>query len=127
MFLRPLISALSMGAIALGVIAPSAIAQSGSRSPNSRLPDGTLTMVMIDRAQLSNVQRTAFQRYLQTANLPPTKVGKRCQFYGKPDVWCLLLDQNVAQQVYNQLKRQREFGAAIEMKEVRRLAAPERT
>ncbi|MDX2228411.1 MAG: hypothetical protein NW220_02145 [Leptolyngbyaceae cyanobacterium bins.349] len=109
---------LSMAAIAL-TATPNALGQTERPTPN-----GTLKMVMVDQAQLSPNQRTAFQRYLQTANLPPTKVGNRCQFYGKPQVWCLLLDPSVAQQVYQQLKGQPVFGSATEIKEVRRLREP---
>lgn len=115
---QKLLAMLSLGAIALSSI-PSALAQSRVSANN-----GTLNMVMIDQAQLSSNQRSAFQRYLQTANLPATKVGNRCQYYGKPQVWCLLLDPSLAQQVYQKLKQQPVFGAATEIKEVRRLREP---
>lgn len=111
---QKLLAILSASAIVLGTMP--AVAQT-MRSANN----GTLKMVMIDQAQLSSNQRSAFQRFLQSANLPPTKVGNRCQYYGKPQVWCLLLDPGVAQQVYNQLRNQPAFGSAIEIKEVRRL------
>lgn len=116
-------SALSIGTIAFSALVSTAIAQPAPRSNN---PD-PLSMVMVDQAQLSDTQRNAFQRFLQTANFPRTKVGKRCQFYGKPDVWCLLLDKSMAQKVYNQLRQQREFGTAAALKEVRRLTSPERS
>jgi hypothetical protein len=84
-----------------------------------------LQMVMVDQAQLSATQRTEFQQYIQTANLPHTKVGKRCQYYGKPDVWCLILDAPVANQVVQQLSKQ-SFSSKVEVKPVRRLKAPEK-
>lgn len=105
---------------ALSTIAamPMAIAQ-----PAPPAKSGVLNMVMIDQAQLSTEQRQAFQQYLRTANLPPTKIGDRCQYYGRPQIWCLLLDPDRAQQVYQQLKDQPIFGTATEMKEVRPLRA----
>lgn len=108
----------SISAIVLTSVSPT-LAQTARPSGN-----GVLKMVMVDQAQLSTNQRSAFQRYLQTANLPSTKVGNRCQYYGKPQVWCLLLDPNIAQQVYQQLKSQPVFGSATEIKEVRRLREP---
>lgn len=119
--------ALSLGAIALSTFVPTFVqpettalhAQTRSRSGN-----GTLKMVMVDQSQLSPSQRSAFQQYLQVANFPRTKVGDRCQYFGKPQVWCLLLDPNVAQQVYQKLKGQPGFGSAAEIKEVRRLREP---
>ncbi|MBF2027824.1 MAG: hypothetical protein IGS48_13850 [Oscillatoriales cyanobacterium C42_A2020_001] len=122
-----LLHTLSLGAIALSTFVPTFIqpeatalhAQTRSRSGN-----GTLKMVMVDQSQLSPTQRSAFQQYLQTANFPRTKVGDRCQYFGKPQVWCLLLDPNVAQQVYQNLRGQPGFGAAAEIKEVRRLREP---
>jgi hypothetical protein len=112
---QKLLAMLSMGAMALTTASP-AIAQTMRSTSND-----TLKMVMVDQAQLSDNQRTAFQRYLQTANLPPTKIGNRCQYYGKPQVWCLLLDPSLAQQVYQKLRDQPVFGTATEIKEVRRL------
>jgi hypothetical protein len=112
--LQKLLAILSASAIVLGTMP--AVAQSARSASN-----GTLKMVMIDQAQLSSNQRSAFQRFLQSANLPRTKVGNRCQYYGKPQVWCVLLDPSVAQQVYNQLRNQPAFGSATEIKEVRRL------
>ena len=115
---QKLLAILSMGAIALSTI-PSALAQ--SRTPSN---NGILKMVMVDQTQLSASQRSAFQQYLQTANLPPTKIGDRCQFYGRPQVWCLLLDPSLAQQVYQKLREQPGFGTATEIKDVRRLREP---
>lgn len=115
---QKLLAMLSLTAIALSS-ASAAIAQTAS--PTN---DGHLKMVMLDQAQLSNNQRSAFQQYLRTANLPPTKIGRRCQYYGKPQVWCLLLDPAQAQQVYQQLKDQPVFGFATELKDVRRLREP---
>ena len=119
---QKLLSILSIGAIALSAAIPTAIAQTAPRGSG----DGTLKMVMVDQAQLSSSQRDAFQRYLQTANLPRTKVGKRCQYYGKPQVWCLLLDPAVAEQVYQKLSKQ-PFGSAADIQTVHRLKAPERS
>ncbi len=117
----------SIGAIALGTVLPSLV-QSESTAihaqTQTRPENGTLKMVMVDQAQLSASQRNAFQRYLQTANLPRTKVGERCQYYGRPQVWCLLLDHGVAERVYQQLKGQPSFGSIAEIKEVRRLREP---
>ncbi len=118
---------LSIAAIAVGTAIPAAQAQFASnQSPPRTSGDGALQMVMVDQAQLSESQKNAFQRFLQTANLPPTKIGKSCQFYGKPQVWCLLLDQPTANQVYQQLSRQ-SFGSAASMKTVHRLKSPDRT
>lgn len=107
---------LSMGAIALSPL-PTFLAQNNAIAAQREV----MKMVMIDQQQLTASQREAFQRYLQTANLPRTQVGKRCQYYGKPQVWCLLLEPTLAQQVYQQLRSQSEFGAATEIKEVRRI------
>lgn len=120
MSLKNLVSFAIAAVSAIGVISVSPVsAQTTKPSDN-----GVLKMVMVDQAQLSTNQRSAFQRYLQTASLPRTKVGNRCQYYGKPQVWCLLLDPNIAQQVYQQLKSQPVFGSATEIKEVRRLREP---
>ncbi|MDX2243484.1 MAG: hypothetical protein NW224_22615 [Leptolyngbyaceae cyanobacterium bins.302] len=108
----------SIGAIALSAT-PSALAQTARSSYK-----GPLKAVMLDQAQLSATQRSAFQRYLQTANLPPTQVGRRCQQHGKPQVWCLVLDPDSAQQVYQQLKSQPVFGSATEIHDLRRLRDP---
>lgn len=116
-------SLLSVGAIALSTALSTAHAQPAPRPSD----DGMLKMVMVDQSQLSTSQRDAFQRYLQTANLPRTKIGNRCQYYGRPQVWCLLLDPAVAAQVYTQLKEQPVFGSAIDIKEVRRLRGAERS
>lgn len=88
-------------------------------------PGEVLKMVMVDQTQLSSSQRTVFQQYIQTAGLPATKVGKRCQYYGKPDVWCLVLDDTIAKQVYQKLSLQ-PFASAMSIKSVRRLRAPEK-
>ena len=118
---HPIFSLLSVGAIALGAF-PGAIAQSATPKAQS---SEVLRMVMVDQTQLSSNQRNAFQQYIQTANLPSTKVGKRCQYYGKPDVWCLVLDAPVANQVFQEISRQ-PFGSAASVKSVRRLRAPEK-
>lgn len=120
---QKLFAMLAMGAIALSAM-PSALAQS-ARSTNN----GVLKMVMVDQAQLSSSQRQAFQQFLRVANLPRTQVGDRCQYYGKPQVWCLLLNPVIAQQVYQKLREQPAFASFAEIKEVRRLreASPART
>jgi hypothetical protein len=87
---------------------------------------GILGMVMVDQAKLSAEQKAAFQTYLQTANLPPTKIGNKCQYYGKPAVWCLLLDPTLAQQIYERLKAQPIFGSLVELKEVGRINGPDK-
>jgi hypothetical protein len=115
-------SVLSVSAI-LAIALP-AIASPRTARPTSEDP---LQMVMVNQAQLSGSQRDTFQRYLQTTNLPTTKIGKRCQYYGKPDVWCLILDPPVAKQVYQQLKQQKAFGSASDIQPVKRLRSPERT
>jgi hypothetical protein len=120
---KNLVSIVAASAIAFGVNAPASLAQSfstGARSTES----GTLRMVMVDQSQLNANQRNAFQRFLQTANLPRTKIGQQCQFYGRPQVWCLILDPPVAERVFQQLKPQ-PFGAAAEMKTVRRFKGAE--
>jgi len=121
---QKLLAMLSMGAIALSTM-PSALAGTASRPASNDV----LKMVMVDQEQLSSNQRQAFQRFLQSANLPRTKVGNRCQYYGRPQIWCLLLDPSVAEQVYQKLREQSAFGAAAEIKEVRRIreASPQRT
>jgi hypothetical protein len=118
---HPVFSLVSISAIALGNIA-NAIAQPSTPKVQS---NEVLQMVMVDQTQLSSSQRNAFQQYIQTASLPVTKVGKRCQYYGKPDVWCLILDAPVANQVFQQISRQ-PFGSAASVKAVRRLRAPEK-
>ncbi len=91
--------------------------------PGIAKAETSLQIVMVNQAQLSSSQRSAFQQYIQTANLPPTKVGKRCQYYGKPEVWCLILDAPVANQVLQQLSRQ-PFGSAASSQPIRRLGTP---
>jgi hypothetical protein len=128
------LSMLSATAIAVLVSLPAIAAPPISRptsrpipSPADRTPvEKPLEMVMVDQAQLSSAQRSTFQRYLQTANLPNTKIGNRCQYYGKPDVWCLILDPPLANQVYQQLKQQADFRSGLDIKPVRRLRSPER-
>jgi len=80
-----------------------------------------LMMVMVDQEKMNGDQKAAFQRYLQSANLPKTRVGERCQYYKRPEVWCLLLDPEVAQKVYEQLRGQSAFSQFVEQKEVRRI------
>ncbi|MGQ9870998.1 hypothetical protein [Leptodesmis sp.] len=74
---------------------------------------------------MNDSQRQAFQRFLQTASLPRTKIGQRCQYYGKPQVWCLLLDPPVAERVFQQLKTQ-SFGTAVDIRTVRRFRGAEK-
>ncbi len=119
---HPVISLLSASAIAFSTL-PGAIAQSATPKAQS---GEVLKMVMVDQTQLSSNQRSAFQQYIQTASLPSTKVGKRCQYYSKPDVWCLVLDAPVANQVFQQISRQ-PFGSAASLKPVRRLRSPEKS
>jgi hypothetical protein len=120
---RNLLSIFAAGAISLGAGIPASFAQSFSTSTRSNSGD-TLRMVMVDQSQLNATQRDAFQRFLQTANLPRTKIGQQCQFYGKPQVWCLILDPPVAERVLQQLKPQ-PFGAAADIKTVRRFRGVE--
>jgi len=96
-----------------------------SAAPAIAAPDPSIKMVMVDQAQLSSSQCSTFQQYIQTANLPATKIGKRCQYYGKPEVWCLILDTSVANQVFQKLSQQ-PFKSAASIKPVRRLRAPSR-
>ncbi len=110
-----------LGAIPVGIVPR--IAQSATPKATST---EALQIVMVDQTQLSSSQRSAFQQYLQTTRLPATKVGKRCQYYSKPDVWCLVLDAPVANQVFQQISRQ-QFGSAASLKSVRRLRAPEKS
>jgi hypothetical protein len=119
---QQLFSVFSAGAIALAASLPAIAAP-----PIKPAAEDPLQMVMVDQAQLSGSQRSTFQRYLETANLPSTKIGKRCQYYGKPDIWCLILDPPLAKQVYQQLKQQKTFSPALDMKPVKRLRSPERT
>lgn len=100
---------------------PPAYEQVNTLAPQSKPRDGVLAMVMVDQSKLSGEQKQAFQQYLQTANLPRTKIGDRCQFYGRPDVWCLLLDPELGRRIFEQLKAQESFGAAVEVNEVGRL------
>ena len=114
-----IISFLAISAIAFGsffTVAVRAIAQTTLPKID---PNEVLKMVMVDQAQLSSMQRSAFQQYLQTANLPSTKVGKRCQYYGKPDIWCLVLDAPIAHTIFQQFSRQ-PFGSATSIKPIRR-------
>ncbi len=120
------LSLLVSSAIALPSGVPVSLAQANPRvSPRSG-SDDTLKMVMVDQAQLNDRQRQAFQHFLQTANLPHTKIGQRCQFYGRPQVWCLLLDPPVAERVFQQLKPQ-PFGAAVDIKTVHRFRGAEKS
>jgi hypothetical protein len=120
---RNFLAIFAASAIALGVSASASFAQ--SFSTGARSSDGNaLRMIMVDQSQLNTNQREAFQRFLQTANLPPTKIGKQCQFYGRPQVWCLILDPPVAERVFQQLKPQ-SFGSAAEIKPIRRFRGVE--
>ncbi len=123
---RSFLPILAIGAIALNASIPAVFAQSRSEAGSRFEQDGTLKMVMVDQAQLNERQRQAFQRFLQTANLPHTKIGKQCQFYGRPQVWCLLLDPPVAERVFQQLKPQ-SFGTAVDIKTVRRFRGGEKS
>lgn len=104
------------GAIALGWCCPPAIAGA---------PPGVLKLVMVDQAQLSSGQRQAFQRFVQQANFPPTRVGDRCRYHGKPQVWCLLLEPATAEAVYQRLIQQNEFRRATAIRTVRPLRSPD--
>lgn len=61
-----------------------------------------LTMVMVDQSTWQHDRRYQFADWVNAQNFPPTQVGKRCQYYGKPAVWCLLLTADQANQVVNQ-------------------------
>jgi hypothetical protein len=76
--------------------------------------------VVVDRDKLSPIQKREFEQYVQTANLPPTQVGKACKFDGKPQFWCLVLDKATADQVIAKLTRQ-GFSSAILTKPLRNL------
>lgn len=78
--------------------------------------DGAKQMVMVDRATLTSTQSSTLDNLIP--QLPRTSVGKRCRFYGKPAVWCLLLDGNQANQVKNRLV---QAGVPAEVREVRRI------
>lgn len=122
---RTLLPMLAMGMLVLIPGMSATLAQpSPGANPRSH-QDDTLKMVMVDQSQLNDRQRQAFQRFLQTANLPHTKIGQRCQYYGKPQVWCLLLDPPVAERVFQQLKPQ-SFGAAVDIRTVRRFRGAEK-
>ncbi len=77
-------------------------------------PDA-LKMVMVDQTLLTAEQRSQLAQL--ATQLPPTSVGKSCQYYGKPDVWCLILKHQTAEQVFPQLS---PFGAAASIKPVKR-------
>jgi hypothetical protein len=96
-----------------------------TNKPTAAAGSDTLNMVMVDQAKLSAEERQAFQQFLQTANVPTTKIGKQCQFYGRPQVWCIIQDKAVAEQAYNQLKINSSFGKAVELKTVRRFRGVE--
>ncbi|MGC8712404.1 MAG: hypothetical protein ACP5RH_08435 [Leptodesmis sp.] len=122
---RTFLPILAMGAIVLSPGMPTIFAQPAPGAPPRSYQDDTLKMVMVDQSRLDDGQRQAFQRFLQTANLPHTKIGQRCQYYGKPQVWCLLLDPPVAERVFQQLKTQ-SFGAAVDIRTVRRFRGVEK-
>jgi hypothetical protein len=119
-----LMATATMGAIAIHTTLAPTLAQPAPKATSRNNLDRTLKMVMVDQAELTSSQRSTFQRYLETANLPPTKIGKRCQYYGKPQIWCLLLDPSVAEQVYQQLSRQPSFGSAAKIQTVHRIRGP---
>lgn len=73
----------------------------------------TKTMVSVDRATLTAAQSAALSRLIP--QLPRTQVGKQCQYYGKPSIWCLLLDAGTASQVQQQLA---EAGIPAQTREV---------
>lgn len=99
-------------------------------APVNATPTG-MQMVMVDKAKLDAKGVAAFESYLRTASLPQSPVineniggSARCQYYGRPQIWCLLLEGSTAQNVYNELKGQQTFASAVEMKSVRRLKEP---
>lgn len=77
-----------------------------------------LCMVAIDTSKLSPEQSQALEEI--TPTLPKTKIGKRCQYYGKPQVWCLLLDPAIAMDTQAKLS---QFSGSLWNKQVRRLKA----
>lgn len=122
---RTFLPILAMAAIVLSPGTPATFAQPSPEATPRSYPDDTLKMVMVDQSRLNDSQRQAFQRFLQTASLPRTKIGQRCQYYGKPQVWCLLLDPPVAERVFQQLKTQ-SFGTAVDIRTVRRFRGAEK-
>ena len=113
---RSLVSCGVAGAIGLGGAFPGAIAAA---------PPGRLKLVLVDQAKLSSAQQRAFQRFVQQANFPPTRVGDRCRYHGKPQIWCLLLEPATADAVYQRLIQTGEFGQATEIRPVRPLRSPD--
>lgn len=96
----------------------------GNEACKDRMLQGTdcseskdVCLVMVDQAKLSSEQRSQFEGLLSTANFPATEVGKRCQYHGRPEVWCLVLSPTKASAVYAQLQ---QFGEAAVNKKVRR-------
>ncbi len=76
----------------------------------------TKTMVSVDRSILTEAQAAALDRVIPW--LPRTQVGARCQFYGKPQIWCLLLDAQTAADVQRKLQA---AGIPAETKPVNRI------
>ena len=76
----------------------------------------TKTMVSVDRSTLTAAQSAALSRLIP--QLPRTQIGQRCQFYGKPSIWCLLLDANTAARVQQTLQ---SAGIPAQTREVPRL------
>lgn len=123
---RIFLSILGLNAIAFGAGSPAAFAQFSPRANPHSNQDDTLKMIMVDQSRLNANQRQAFQHFLQTANLPRTKVGQQCRYYGKPQVWCLLLDPPIAEKIFQQLKPQ-PFGSAADIKTVHRFRGAEKS
>jgi hypothetical protein len=76
-----------------------------------------LCMVMVDKDKLSSNKVTEFESFLETANFPSTKVGKRCQYYGRPNVWCLILPADESNSVFGKLQ---SFSEAASNKTVKK-------
>lgn len=86
----------------------------------------SLLMVSVDRALLSRDEVSNFEHFINSTALPKTKIGEKCRYYGRPQVWCLILDDSQAREVFSLLQKQ-SFNRATKLAPVRRLKAPERS
>ncbi len=113
--------AIALLAVAVSQFVPSqSIAEAKISKTASTEPKSPLFMVSVDRALLNGDELSNFEQFISTANLPKTAVGKRCQYYKRPLIWCLILVDGQAKQL-DSLLRTQPFHRAVKLSPVRRL------
>ena len=78
-------------------------------------------IVMVDTTQLSTASREYFNSVLKLNQIPPTAIGERCTYYGKPDIWCnVQKDEVQAKWIYDYLN-DHSLEGKVKMQGIRRL------